>query len=639
MASVLFGDSNLNARRKFQSEYHDHDHDRSFAHSNNNNNKDEQGDINSNISTYSSQHPQLERPAKGSLADFFFGFMYEDDALLFDEESALYRSSIVEPSTNLWNPLHVALCSALALTSAAAAVPVSLMPVLSFPTTMSAAANTATDTTTSSSNNNNNVALPTAAAVLGAACGKFINGPICDIMGARRCSVVYSIVLAAALVFLSTAQTMSTVARACFFVEFANSIQWPSIIVTLATHYRNNSTGMYEGGVFVTSLASRLGSLLSIVVGAWLLRQGVAWQTIPLLGAWASLVAASITYLHVSDSPNQLHQPQNPVDWQQEKQKWNTAANSGSRHINSNNRNWIDLTTTKLYYIWNMAKSILQTNVIPSLRHILGSPTFWMVALAHTGACMVRTSERMLGTYFWQTSHVVYLNSGSTGSQQQDQQSYQHLYHYYHHHPLEQSRAAVLSVFFSVGTVAGLLTAGKAFASQTERQRKWLVWRLYVMAIVACYVLAALGLDMIRHRFFLSSSLDLLTIFQVMAVVVAGFGTAVQYFHIPSLVGASFGVDKGMFCAYVDGVAFALASVVWGYWIGTNDTTNANTNAITGDANVMETPYNDNGWAYTWAAVALLLILSSILMVEFMEHYFCRAARTISGTYETIILA
>jgi hypothetical protein len=45
------------------------------------------------------------------------------------------------------------------------------------------------------------------------------------------------------------------------------------------------------------------------------------------------------------------------------------------------------------------------------------------------------------------------------------------------------------------------------------------------------------------------------------------------------------------------------------------------------------------GWAYGWATVALLIIMCSILMVEFMEHYFVRPSGKHHGTYETIIFA
>jgi hypothetical protein len=49
---------------------------------------------------------------------------------------------------------------------------------------------------------------------------------------------------------------------------------------------------------------------------------------------------------------------------------------------------------------------------------------------------------------------------------------------------------------------------------------------------------------------------SLVTTFQIMAVVAAGFGIAVQFYHVPSLVGATFGADKGLFSAYTDGVAY-----------------------------------------------------------------------------------
>jgi hypothetical protein len=45
------------------------------------------------------------------------------------------------------------------------------------------------------------------------------------------------------------------------------------------------------------------------------------------------------------------------------------------------------------------------------------------------------------------------------------------------------------------------------------------------------------------------------------------------------------------------------------------------------------------GWAYGWAAVALMVVLCAILMVEFMEHFFVRTSGHYHGTYETIIFA
>lgn len=182
---------------------------------------------------------------------------------------------------------------------------------------------------------------------------------------------------------------------------------------------------------------------------------------------------------------------------------------------------------------------------------------------------------------------------------------------------LSESRSAGLAVFLSIGTVAGLIVAGNMFASREERERKWLVSRLYMVTIASSYTLALFAIPSLR---FTLNSPELITAFQVMAITTAGFGIAVQFYHIPSLVGATFGCDKGLFSSYSDGVAYGVASLVW---------------RVVSD--VVEHGSNEGGgWAYGWAAVALLLILTGLLMVEFMEHYFCRHKHG-SSSYETIL--
>ena len=100
-----------------------------------------------------------------------------------------------------------------------------------------------------------------------------------------------------------------------------------------------------------------------------------------------------------------------------------------------------------------------------------------------------------------------------------------------------------------------------------------------------------------------------------------GFGTAVQS-YVPGIIGASFGRNKGLFSAYTDGIAYGLSSVVWrivGGAVGGQDTS--------------------IGWAYGWAAVALLVVVCAILMLEFFEFYFVRRNKITAGNagYETII--
>lgn len=98
---------------------------------------------------------------------------------------------------------------------------------------------------------------------------------------------------------------------------------------------------------------------------------------------------------------------------------------------------------------------------------------------------------------------------------------------------------------------------------------------------------------------------------------------AVVYYHIPGLVGSAFGNHKGLFSSYTDGIAYGIASMVWKIV-----------------ANSVGNGGNDGGgWFYGWAAVALLIILCGILMVEFMEHYFVRSTGRHHGHYETILFA
>lgn len=534
-ASVLFGESPLITRRKYQK-------------------------IDESTDTETSTRPT-------GIAHWFFGFMYEDQ-IEETEDDILYRSTI-ESTTNVWNPLNAYLCFALVLSSTAIAVPITLLGAVS--------TNLLRDDSGSNMDPSAFAMRATTAAVMGTSAGKFLNGPIPDVWGARRTSAFFSILLALALLGLATAVTPQGVIWSCFWAEFCYSIQWPCVVVTLATHYRGNGTGMYEGGIYMSSLAARMGSLIGIPVSSVLLRH-VSWRWVALLGAWFALLSSSVAYLYVTDAPGEPDAPQNPIDLVQ-------ATVFFAKHYRRNKSSG-----GLLQRLLRWTHFIFQTIFLPSLKHVLGSGTFWLLSLAHTGPSIIRSSERILGAYLFDTS------DGS----------------------LSSNRSSGLSVFLSVGIVVGLVTAGSIFGSRQERERKWLVSRLYVAAIGACYLLAFLSVPAVRH---VMATPDLVTTFQVMAITTAGFGIAVQYYHIPSLVCATFGCDKALAVSYVDGVACAVSAIVWRF--------------------VGETVHNGGpyggGWAYGWAAVALFVLVTAILMVEFMEHYFCRPRH--GGVYETIILA
>ncbi|KAG7361457.1 major facilitator superfamily transporter [Nitzschia inconspicua] len=506
------------------------------------------------------------------LAGWFFGFMYEEtfnESFDYDDsdEHNNDQQTLIDhkPPTNLCNALNAALFASYIMTSAATSLPILLIPSISH------------EFVDQDNEASAFTSLAASSALLGTACGKFLNGPVGDVYGARRTSTLYATLLAMALVGLAVSRTVAGLTTACFYVEFFQSVQWPCTVVVLATHYRPPHHIQYESGIYLTSIAGRLGALLGIPLFSILLGQ-FHWRIVCLIGAWVAMVGSSIMYLFVTDSPNRVNEPQNPL-----------------QHHLIQELAAVDLYKTPrrcLLVGSRVAHSMFLNNILPSFRRVLLSGTFWIVALAHTGSAMVRTSERILGSYYLDTS-MGYLSENQAGS---------------------------FSVSMSMGTILGLAIAGKLFAQRKERQRKRLVSRLYIVTIGACYFLAILAIPRLRYMI---DSPELILFFQLLSSLIMGFGIAVMYSLIPSLVGSAFANHKGLYFAYTDGVANGISSLVWMFVAGAVENGNP----------------EGGGWAYGWAAVALLIVLCAILMVEFMEHYFVQKAGRHHGTYETMIFA
>eukprot|EP00934_Nitzschia_sp_Nitz4_P001931 Nitzschia sp. Nitz4//scaffold3_size479765//170762//173366//NITZ4_000070-RA/size479765-processed-gene-0.306-mRNA-1//-1//CDS//3329550668//1931//frame0 len=494
------------------------------------------------------------------LTGFFFGFMYEDP---FAET---LDSGADEATTggSLWNPLNMALCGVYLLTSAATTVPVLLIPTIG------------QDLLTDPGDVSGFASRAASSAVLGTAFGKFLNGPVGDVYGARRTSVLYSLFLAISLVAMAACNNVESITWACFFVEFFQSVQWPCVLITLATHFgptqsttSTSKYSLYEGGIYIVSIASRFGTLLAIPLFLSFLHQ-TNWRIVCLVGAWISVIATSVAYLFTADSPHRIDEPQNALHPLLLQQIAYTDFFSKPRQC--------------IRLLGQVMESILFNNLVPSLSHVLKSGTFWIVALAHTGSSMIRTSERILSSYYRDTSMGF----------------------------LSEQQARSLSIFSSLGTILGLAIVGTIFGYSKERQRKRLVSRLYMVATAACYVLALLAVPPLYTAM---DAPGLVLFFQIFSSFAMAFAIAVVYYHIPGLVGSSFGNHKGLFAAYVEGVAYGLSSFVWKVV-----------------ATSVESGQGGGGWAYGWAAVALLLIPCAILMVEFMEHYFVRPSGRHQGT-------
>ena len=504
------------------------------------------------------------------------------------------QSSKAHKTTNqyCYNKLNLSLFLSYTLTSAATSIPITLVPTIAMDIV----------TITSADNNENTNMIETSTmissiiasyAVFGTAIGKFWNGPMGDLFGARRVSCMFSLLLCACLFYLSCSRTKRHVYWACAAVEYYQSAQWPCIVVILAAHYKNNENNVsqmktsqkeyeyavnnaatnarYEGGVYITSLGSRMGSLFSTFATTILLRYYQwHWRNITRLGSLMAFFSFLVTYKMVTDSPDKLHDPQNPI---------------GSMPNLSGNlrqsKGYVSGIGIRLYNLAMFVYSeILLKHILPSLKHVLTSAIFWVVAISHSGGSVVLSSVRILGTYFQDTSYGT----------------------------ISESQAGSATIFLSVGVLMGLAVCGNIFtASRNQKAKRDLVFKLYMMAIIMCYTLAFLAIPVVRKNLFRSPII--VATLQAIVTLFMGAGVAVQANCIPAIVGATFGKNKGLYAAYTDGVAYGVSSIVWKIVAGA----------------VEEGHPEGSGWAYGWAAVALLIILASALMIAFMDHYFVMA--------------
>ena len=345
--------------------------------------------------------------------------------------------------------------------------------------------------------------------------------------------------------------------------------------------------GSFERGLYVTSLACRCGSLLTIPLSSLLLRwTNFTWQDIAGLASCSAFGGVLIFYVYLTDSPGKLHDPQNPI--------CKLSPPRGFPYHLASSNSWTT-TQSSSQRVIQFCLSVIHT-ILPSIRAVLISRVFWVVAAAHTGAMMVKQSERILGTYFRDTSYGV----------------------------VTESKASAMTVFLSLGMLTGLLVGGKAFATAVENERDMhsianpskpirrhgkstevrnMVAFLYCFAICMCYLLSFLAVPIVRRAIHLPV---LVLILQVLVTLGLGFGVAVQYYHIPPIVSATYGKNRGLYTAYTEGVAGLLSSIVW---------------RIVGGA-VEEGNPQGGGWAYGWAAVALLLVVCGTLMVMILEIFF-----------------
>ncbi len=225
-------------------------------------------------------------------------------------------SSRINGSLSHWNWLNTALFISYGFTTAANNVPMLLIPTIAMNIFYS------NDVQEEEEDGSSSKFAATVAtyAVLGTALGKFLNGSLGDIFGARRVMCYFSLLHSFSLLSLSFCFNGWSVILCCVAAEYYQSVQWPCIAVILATHYgkgtttvhdddddgdkslrgvenreednsRGNTDGRYEKGIYVASLGSRAGALIASLSTTMLLRyEGMGWRAVARLASFVSKV-------------------------------------------------------------------------------------------------------------------------------------------------------------------------------------------------------------------------------------------------------------------------------------------------------------------------------------------------------------
>ena len=237
------------------------------------------------------------------------------------------------------------------------ALPVILIPMIAadpfapgVPNTMSSAAFVGTIVSLSS---------------LGAGFGKIINGFVCQAIGGRASGTVYLLGLSFFSLLLSS--TYSIHGYAIAGMEFCASMMWTAMSVLMANRYEGNAK-KFTAGIMALSLGSTIGTLIAKIVGGALLSQ-FHWRQVCLLSAAAAALGSAILYFVGG------------------KQDQETSSNTS--------RAATDLPKTPA------AKTAGPSlgSIMASISRVVGNPMFFAISLAHFTAFIVRSSDKVLGTF------------------------------------------------------------------------------------------------------------------------------------------------------------------------------------------------------------------------------------------------
>ena len=371
-------------------------------------------------------------------------------------------------------------------------------------------------------------------ATLGGAVGKFVNGFICQAFGSYTCSTVYFAGLAVCSFLFSFASSPTTMGLSYAGMEFFASIQWAALAVMLTNYYKSAPVKL-AAALTALGLSSTGGQIMAKTVGMTL-ASSFHWRTVAQVGA----ITATVGSFLMAQAPRPP-----PVD-------------HNSHDLQSTSTGSAD-TSSKTPFQWS--------SVLHSLKDVLGSRLFWMLAVAHSMAFVARGTDRILGTFFQHTA-------GTTL-------------------PLPGAVAGGLTLSVTLGLVHGLVTGQKKFvAAATVSGRKQFLKQRYTASIAATIGMVAVA--QWGSRFVPSPVLRTALIALLSGTMASNI--AFQYFQFPAKIAKSkFGNHQPVVISFLDGFGFLCSAPIF---------------ALCG--RLVPTL----GWSSAWAMLAGLFGSAALLMMR-----------------------
>eukprot|EP00980_Cylindrotheca_fusiformis_P021903 scaffold8740_cov113-Cylindrotheca_fusiformis.AAC.11 len=205
-------------------------------------------------------------------------------------------------------------------------------------------------------------------AMIGGGSGKFINGLVCQRIGAVATAAIYLAGMSAWSLVLSLSKTKHSVKWTVAGIEFCASAMWVACSIIFVNRYGKEPIKVARGVTYL-SVASSLGQLLAKTIGSALL-QFTDWRNIAKLGSLAALLGSVTVKLGLQEPKKELL-PDN---------------------------------------------SKREAGVLSQIRSVMSSKIFWMAGCAHLAGHIAKSSDRILGPFLNEITTLPYQLCGALTS-------------------------------------------------------------------------------------------------------------------------------------------------------------------------------------------------------------------------------